>query len=285
MASIFIQKAIILSGRVESRLYYSLTSVIIKEVYKMKFKLFPVLDKMIDFYHKPRGIDRFWDYLKILKGDSKDDMEVPIPNFNPMGKEHVLIKLLELKELNIEEAIEEVLNKINKRISTNKSIDINVVISLADDLKGGWTNRYTTDYDSKFKLNAYINRNFCIPVFWTSEEYNIDIIKRRVEEYCFRTLYWKIKSRPETLEEHIKQELFVDKNCITNVNGFNLIDFSFINEYYNSNINSTEYSRIFNFMYGDNSCRELGYVEFGIKEQMAGYKYAKMKNQLIFPSN
>lgn len=243
----------------------------------MTFKLFPVLDIMIDFYHKPAGMDRFWDYLKILKGGSKDDMEVPIPNFNPMGKEHVLTKLLELKELDAEGVIEDTLDKISKKLSADSSIDINVVMTLADDLKGGWTNRHTTDYDSKFKLNAYINRNFCIPVFWTSEEYNIDTIKRRTEEYCFRTLYWKKRNKPETLEEHIKQELFVNTNCTTNANDNRLIDFSFIDNFYKSNRDSTEHSRIFNFMYGDDACRKLGYAEFGIKEPMAGFKYARMK--------
>lgn len=246
----------------------------------MTFKLFPVLDIMIDFYHKPAGIDRFWDYLKILKGDSKDDMEVPIPNFNPMGKEHVLTKLLELKELDVEGIITETLDKINKKVSVNNSIKINVVMTLADDLKGGWTNRHTTDYDSKFKLNAYINRNFCIPVFWTSENYNIDTIKKRIEEYCFRTLYWKKENKPETLDEHIKQELFVNTNCITNTNANRLVDFSSIDNFYQSNRDSTEHNRIFNFMYGDDACRKLGYAEFGIKEPMTGFKYARMKSQL-----
>ncbi len=247
----------------------------------MTFKLFPVLDKMIDFYHKPAGIDRFWDYLKILKGDSKDDMEVPIPNFNPMGKEHVLTKLLELKALGVEEVIKDTLHEINKKLSVNHSFDINVVMTLADDLKGGWTNRHTTDFDSKFKLNGYINRNFCIPVFWTSEEYDIDTIKRRTEEYCFRTLYWKKENKPETLEEHIKQELFVNTNCLTNTNANKLADFSSIDNFYQSNRDSTEHSRIFNFMYGDDACRKLGYAEFGIKEPMTGFKYARMKNKLV----
>ena len=247
----------------------------------MTFKLFPVLDIMVNFYHKPAGIDRFWDYLKILKGDSKDDMEVPIPNFNPMGKEHVLNKLLELKELDVEEIIKDTLDKINKKFSVNNSIDINVVMTLADDLKGGWTNRHTTDYDSKFKINAYINRNFCIPVYWTSEEYDIHKIKRQTEEYCFRTLYWKKRNKPETLEEHIKQELFVNENCITSTNDNRLVDFSFTDNFYKNNKNSTEHSKIFNFMYGDDACRELGYAEFGIKEPMAGFKYARMKNKLV----
>ncbi|PCJ66566.1 MAG: hypothetical protein COA58_07240 [Bacteroidetes bacterium] len=244
----------------------------------MTFKLFPILDKMIDFYLKPAGIDRFHEYLDILKGDSKDNLEVPIPNFNPMAKKHVLEKLLELKKLNVEEVIKEVLNNINQRTSLQTSVEIDVVLSLADDLKGGWTNLYTTNYDSKFKLNAYVSRDFCIPIFWSSEEYNIDIIQRRTEEYCFRTLYWKKYQKPRTLEEHVKQEQFVNQNCTIDCNNEKLLDFPFIDRYYKIHKDSTEHSRIFNFMYGDDPCSELGYVKYEIKESFAGYKYARINH-------
>lgn len=241
----------------------------------MKFKLFPVLNRMIDFYHKPKGTDRFEAYLKMLKGASKDDIEIPIPYFNPMGKEHVLNKLLELKKLNVEEIIQQVLKEFNKNNPKKTSIEIKVAMSLADDLKGAWTNKYTTDYESKFKLNSYINRNFCIPVFWTSEEYNLNKLKRRTEEYCLRTLCWNKNHKPITLAEHITQEIFVAKHCKTSTNKPMLRDFTFVDKYYQKNKNTTNYSRIFNFLYGDNFCKELGYAEYGIKEELTGFKYAK----------
>ena len=38
-------------------------------------------------------------------------------------------------------------------------------------------------------LNRIIDRNFCTPVFWSSEDYSADIIKERVTNYIWRTIY------------------------------------------------------------------------------------------------
>ena len=62
----------------------------------------------------PIGQERFQAYLTLLKGNSKDDMVLPIGGFNPMTKPQVLEKLLELKSLNAEQIIENTIEKINQ---------------------------------------------------------------------------------------------------------------------------------------------------------------------------
>ena len=136
----------------------------------MTFELLPIIDKMLELYQKSRNFDRFQDYLNLLQGETKGDLAIPISGFNPMAKEHVLDKLMELKDLCAEQIIAETIFELNKTIIKEGSSDIfKISLTLSDDLKGGWTNRFTTDYDSKFKLNALMNRHFCTPVFWTSE--------------------------------------------------------------------------------------------------------------------
>ena len=56
----------------------------------MSFELLPIIDKMLDFYQNPRNSDRFQVYLKMLQGDTKGDLVLPIGGFNPMAKEHIL---------------------------------------------------------------------------------------------------------------------------------------------------------------------------------------------------
>lgn len=238
----------------------------------MSFQFSPIIDTMLDLYQQPRSIKRFKEYLKILQGDSKDDMLVPIGNFNPMGKEHVLEKLVELKKLKAEQLIADILSEINKRSSPIKEIKVSLV--LADDLKGAWTNRYTTDFDSKFKLNALITRGFCTPLFWTSEEYSEELIKKRTLEYCLRTLYWLNASKPITLKEYMDQEVFVaEKSSSKELN--NNCDFETLNNFYDQNKETDRYEIIFNFFYGDKACGELNFPVFGIKEEFAGFEFAK----------
>ncbi|MDQ3110027.1 MAG: hypothetical protein M3R17_09045 [Bacteroidota bacterium] len=84
-----------------------------------------------------------------------------------------------------------------------------VAINVSDDLKGGWTNRFTSDYDSKFRINALVKRKFCTPLFWASEAYSEELIRRRTLHYCYRSIYWLQNPKPETLQEHIEMEKFV----------------------------------------------------------------------------
>lgn len=236
----------------------------------MPFLLSPIIDTMIGLYEKPRSMERFNEYIKLLTGNAKDDLVVPIGNFNPMGKEHVAENLLKLKALKAEEIMNDVLSGINRQTNTR---DLRVSLALADDLKGAWTNKYTTDYDSKFKLNALVTRNFCTPLFWTSEDYSEELIRSRTLEYCFRTIYWLDSPKPKTLEDHIRQEKFVaqksfrgqvSQECNTET----------LHAFYIANKDSERYDIIFNFLYGDNACKELAYPSYGIPDDYAGYKYA-----------
>jgi len=58
------------------------------------------------------------------------------------------------------------LDNLNLKVAQqNPNLEFKVALNLSDDLKGGWTNHFTSDYDSKFKLKGFVNKNFCIPVF------------------------------------------------------------------------------------------------------------------------
>jgi len=121
---------------------------------------------MIDLYSKPRTIESFHEYISILRNGNKGDMVSPIVGFNPMAKDHVVQKLQELKDINAEELMLELINSINKWLAPeNSKEEILVVLNLADDLHGAWTNRHTTDYDSKFRIQAFVSRGFCAPHF------------------------------------------------------------------------------------------------------------------------
>ncbi len=87
-----------------------------------------------------------WNYYR---GNTKDDMTLPIGGFNPMAKEHVLDKILELKQMDAEGIIQDALDHLNENLNEDKR-EFKVVLNLSDDLKGGWTNRYVSDYDCKF---------------------------------------------------------------------------------------------------------------------------------------
>jgi hypothetical protein len=243
----------------------------------MKFNLLPITDVMVALYRSPANAERFTEYMNILQGNSPGDIAMPVTFFNPMGKEHVLKKLLELKELDAEGLIQETLTTINKTTaSIADSTEINVSLALADDMGGGWTNRYTTDYDSKFNINDLLKRNFCNPVFWVSEDYSATKIKERTADYCYRILYRLTSPQPITLEDHIQQEIFVAKHNPFSSDEKPLCDFNSMDSYYNKYKGMNQSPTIFNFLYGDDACKELGHAYYGVKHLFAGYSYAKL---------
>lgn len=239
----------------------------------MKFELLPVLDLMEDLYRQPRSPNRFQTYLKHLQGTSKKDMELPIASFNPMAKEHVLDQLETLQSMQAEYLAQQVIEKINSDLNRKENRVIKVALNLADDLKGGWTNRFTTDYDSKFKLNALVTRGFCTPIFWSSELYSEYLIKNRIREYVFRTLYWLDHPKPETLEDHFNQELFVQRHLQSRRPRNPRTDQ--IQAFYQTHHQSDAYNVIFNFFYGDEACTSLGFPTYGVSE-IDGFAYAKV---------
>jgi hypothetical protein len=240
----------------------------------IRFELFPVLDTMIELYQKPLSIERFKEYLTILNGGDSAELLVPISGFNPMAKDHVLQALTALKKLNAEDIASQEILKINQEIPLDQEARIfKVALNLSDDLKGGWTNRFTTDYQSKFKIGGYFSRNFCLPVLWTSDIFSEELIQERVREYVFRTIYWSEFSRPETLRDHIFQEKFVAEK-LGKVPSITLNQFAELSTFYNQYKSSEEYHIIFSFLYGDKAAISLGNADMGIEPGFAGFEFA-----------
>jgi hypothetical protein len=234
----------------------------------MKFQLVPVIDRMLELYSIPIGMERFNAYIRLLEGDKKGDLSLPIVNYNPMAKPHVSEKLKELRELNAEEIISKTLEKINTEFKDD--FPISVVLNLADDLMGGWTNRYTTDYDSRFRIQAYVKRNFCAPLFWSSENYSAKLVEERTTEACRRMIYRMQHEQPVTLKEHVLQENF----ALANSSHEKISDPGVLKKWYEENKTSENFIAIFNFLYGDEAAEKMGYSPVGIKESFAGFHFA-----------
>lgn len=198
---------------------------------------------------------------------------MPISGFNPMAKDHLLGRLKELKSLGAEQIIEETINDLKgNHLLKSSNIIFQIAINLSDDLKGGWTNRFISDYDSKFKIHGFFSKNCCVPFFWTSESFTKYKIKERTLEYIFRTVYWLTNPKPQTLKEHLAQETFVTGQARSK-DKFQKTDFMQLDKFYKDNEGTDNYHIIFNFFYGDEASRSLGFPSYGIMENMTGFNY------------
>jgi hypothetical protein len=224
------------------------------------FTLLPVLDIMLDFYKKPPSPARFQDYLNLMTPNRKD-VVLPISAYNPMAKEHVLTQLEALKALNTEGVMEAVISKVNEKTGVNEP-KFQVALVLADNLKGGWTNRILTDYNSKFADNFnQVKRPFCTPFFWSSENFTIEKIEKRVEEYLWRTVFQVEKGFNKTLLHHLEQETFVKE--MMGVEELIYEEGELVQELFERNKRATSEPFILAFLYGDEAVEHLGHRSIG----------------------
>ncbi len=228
----------------------------------MKFQLMPVLSLMEEIYRMPFSQERFQTYIRLLNGGDKNRLAVPVGGYNPMAKESVLNKLLEMKNLNAEQIVEEVLFEINNKLEESEKV-MRVGLNLVDDFGGSWSNKYQTSFESIFQFNGVFNYDFCAPYFWMSEEITADLIRERTMAYTWRTVFWLKNGRPETLEEHLNQEIFVLKK-LPKIETTTSLELEKLNQLFIKNKYSTDRDLIFNFFYGDKASESFGYVAYGV---------------------
>ena len=231
---------------------------------------------MCGLYKQPAGPERFRSYLRLLQGDSGKEMILPIAGYNPMAKPFILDKISELQDLQAEKRMAEALNDFNRHLPSGDEI-ISVVLNLADDLGGAWTERHAADFDSKFRINAFVARNFCAPYFWTSEDYSEQRIVQRTLAYAIRTQFWKQHPKPTILNELIEQERFVAKHLAADApTGYDPKEISRLRELHHIYGTEDDYGLLFNFFYGDAASAALDYPRFGVGE-LTGFDYAAIR--------
>ncbi len=241
----------------------------------MPFKHLPLLERMESFYQLPRDRQRFDTYLDVLIGPDREDVVLPIASFNPMGKDLVLEKIKELRAVDAETLIQTTVEYVNANWAALTNDVYTVALNLVDDIGGAWSNKYTTDYTSKFDQAGMAKRHFCLPVFFTSENYDATLVRERVLEYLYRTIHWLHLGKPETLQQHLDQEIFVQRHVKSYKDlTFDPEELQMMERLLTQQgPENSDYNTIFNFFYGDSACELLNYPCYGVPE-MAGFRYA-----------
>ncbi|HEX8327410.1 MAG TPA: hypothetical protein VF629_07705 [Hymenobacter sp.] len=240
----------------------------------MPFEVLPVLEAMSALYEKPRDRARFDAYLALLNGNTQADLAVPVMHYNPMAKQPLVAKLHELMSLGAEAIAAETLQKLNAAGAAADEPIFQVALNLADDLQGGWTNRYTTDYANKFQLRPLLQRRFCTPVFWASEAYTADLVRRRTLAQAWRTRYQARHPRLKTVAEHLAQEQFVTEQ-LGLAEPMPASDMRNMLARYDLVRDATDSATLLTFLYGDEAAAQLGHPAWGAWPRGGGFRLAR----------
>jgi hypothetical protein len=241
----------------------------------MKLELFPTLQLQREFFAQPRGMERFWNYIATLTGDS-GDVVTPIGSLNPMGREHNAAKVEALIAIDAEGAAREALAESVRRLAAApESLAMRFSLVVVDDLRGMWSNRLTGELNKRLppeKMDNWLRRGFIEIPCWVSETWTPEAIRREVMAMAYRLAYWQTRARPRTLGQVMRQEGLAQRFAGAAL-ALPADDLDYSRDVIAPYREATETSILMAALFGDQAAREFGYEPLGLSPR-AGLEVA-----------
>ncbi|MBE9136839.1 hypothetical protein IQ254_06405 [Nodosilinea sp. LEGE 07088] len=229
----------------------------------MRLTYVPLLNLQRDLYRLPPGPDRFQTYLRTLVDASRGDITLPLMAMNPMAKAHVPAFLDELIEMD-GDAIAATATAAAAAQLTDDPGDYQVTLVVCDDLQGGWTNRYTTDFDYRFRQRPYYQRGWLATILWVSEMYDPDQIQAEVLCCIYRAIYIQRHGYAQTLRDCIAQETYAMGQAMTTTTTLAVDDLHYTRQVLADLWDRTDTATLLAALYGDEAAHELGHPPLGL---------------------
>jgi hypothetical protein len=232
----------------------------------------PLLHVQRDLYRLPRGMDRFRAYLRTMTDAETGDLELPLVAMNPMGKEHVAARLDELTALGAEDVAREAMAAAAVQLAEVPG-RFRVALVVSDDLKGGWTNRYCSEFTHRFETRPLDRRGWITGVLWTSDEPSVRGVREEVSSAIFRAA-WIVRHGPATtLRAMLAQEgaSTAMAGCVAPV--LDEEELAYTREVVAAHLAATDRPTVMACLYGDEAAHALGYRPHGLSAR-AGFALA-----------
>jgi hypothetical protein len=214
----------------------------------MLLDFLPTLGIHRELYSMPRGMERFRAYIARMTGGTAE-IELPLTTLNPMGKEHLLRAVEAWIGCGAEEAAAQAVRESAARFSGEPG-RLRVALVLADDVAGGWTNRWTTDFAHRFESAPLYRRDFAVGLLWASEAPSAAGAAAAVAQSVARAAYERAHGPARTLRDELAQERFAGAPLGPPPPARYL--------------EAADAPTLFACLYGDEAARSLGYTPLGV---------------------
>lgn len=238
----------------------------VREVAQVEITSLPLLRLMRDVYALPRGMGRFRRYLELATGGS-GDIELPIMRFNPMAREHVLRRVDALLALGADEIAAGAAREAAEQLSGIPGA-LRVGLELADDVAGGWTNRYLTDAAHRLWSRGTVRRGFATALLWASEDPDPVRIREEMLAAIYRTVYQSLFGLPRRLGDALRQEglagVFAGMDPSRWSAGTSETGLARVRAILAGHLMREDFPAVFACLYGDEAAVEVGYAPLGV---------------------
>lgn len=242
----------------------------------MNLDYVPLLLVMRELHSRPRGMERFRQYLHtIFPADDSADQLLPLLAMNPMGKDHVTALLDQLLAMDADGIGAGAAAEAASQLSDVPG-DFKVGIVVADDLKGGWTNRYANEFTYRFgpdhvrgrggplKRPRWLKDFWIMGILWSSEAAAEAAVRQAVLTAVYRTGYVHRHDHPRTLRDMLAQEghIMALAGCTGPI--LEAEDIEYTREILTPHLDSDDMRTCIECLFGDAAGRTLGFTPRGL---------------------
>ena len=231
----------------------------------MKLTYVPLLATLRAVYTVPRGRERFDTYLNTTLKPDRSDVEIlPMLIANPMAKDHVTALLDDLLALDADGLGARVTAEAAEQLADEPG-EFNVTLMVADDLKGGWTNRAAYEYDYRVGYSPDAKRFWGpIGILWSREPASERAVREALRTAIYRTAYKAKHGSPATLRDVMAQEGQVMAWAGCEGPTLDPEDIEYTREVLVPYLDATDTRTVMECLFGDEPCSTLGFAPRGL---------------------
>ncbi len=241
----------------------------------MQVKYVPLLQQQKQIQVMPRHRLRFDVYLNgMLSQDRQECLVPPMVFANPMAKDHVLAVLDRLLEQNCENMIKDQIElsvKSSIKQFPNKThrfpkqiLQFSAVV--IDDLKGGWTNRYATEYQLRIVLPRNNSTWLTIPI-WSSDLPDVQLVISTAKMTWYRSFYQLVHGVPKTIPELLNQEGYALLQSRCEVPVLSTEELEYTHDLIKKKYHQLDLNSFVEVLFGDLAAASLGFTQNGFSPQ------------------
>lgn len=236
----------------------------------MKLEYVPLLRVQRELQGIPRGMRRFRQYLRTILNPDGPTVELPpLGIMNPMGKEHVTALLDALLALDADRIAARAVAEASVALA-NEPGDFQVALVIVDDLMGGWTNRYATEFSLRFPRGQsgsrprWLKHAWITAALWSSEAASERAVREAVLTAVYRMAYWQQHGLVHTLRDMLAQEgqVMARAGCTEPV--LDEEDIAYTREVLAPSLDADDMRTAIECLFGDEAGRTLGFTPRGL---------------------
>ena len=234
----------------------------------MQLTFVPLLQVQRDLYALPRGMERFREYIKTMTDAETGDLALPLVAMNPMGKDHVPALIDEYLALGAERIGQDAVSSVGERPSARPSEpSYKIALVVSDDLKGGWTNRWASEYSHRIEGAAITRRGWLTGLLWTSEPPSAGRVRDAVLTSIYRAEYLLTHAAPVTLGEMLDQEGYAMARAGCTSPELDDDDLAYTRSVIAPLGGARDRATVVACLFGDAAARALGYETRGLSDR------------------